>query len=138
VPPVSAGGSTSFASMFAALDALPPSLRRSIEGKTAKHDATYTSTGELRKGFKVESDVRLTPGAIHPIIRTHPESEQKALFLGRRTNGYINGLDVKDSDQLLDQLWAHATQPQFVYTHSWKVGDLLMWVSIYHSQWLSD
>jgi len=130
VPPASAGGNTSFSSQFASHDTLPPSLRAKIEGKFAKHDATYTSTGQLRKGNVEYADVRQTPGAIHPIVRTHPLPEghsRKALYLGRRTNGYIVGMSVADSEQLLDELWAHAGQKAFVYEHTWAVGDLLVW-----------
>src|ERR1700722_1301044 len=67
VPPPEKGGNTSFASQFAALDAMPQVLRAKIEGKFAKHDATYTSTRQLRKGNVELNDVRQTPGAVHPI-----------------------------------------------------------------------
>jgi taurine dioxygenase len=73
------------------------------------------------------SDVRDTMGARHPLVRTDPTTGRKALFLGRRSNSYVVGLPVADSEALLDALWAHATQPHFVMCHEWQIGDLLMW-----------
>ena len=78
----------------------------------------------LRKGYKEVTDVRETVGAHHPLVRTDPKSGRKALFLGRRPNSYVLGLEVAESEALLDALWAHATQPRFAMCHEWKVGDL--------------
>jgi taurine dioxygenase len=88
----------------------------------------------LRKGYKAVTDVRETVGAHHPLIRTEPNTGRKALFLGRRPNAYVLGLEVPESDALLDALWAHATQPRFTLCHRWEVGDLLMWnnLSVLH------
>jgi taurine dioxygenase len=125
VPP--AGGNTSFCNMYAAYDALPEDLARTIGGRSAIHDATLTSAGDLRQGVTAVEDVTRTPGAHHPIVRVHPLSKRRALFLGRRRNGYIIGLPVEESEQTLDRLWAHATQEQFVFTHRWNIGDLVIW-----------
>ena len=88
----------------------------------------------LRKGYREVTDVRETVGARHPLVRTDPQTGRKALFLGRRPNSYVLGLDVAESEALLDALWAHATQPRFAMCHQWKVGDLLMWnnLSVLH------
>ncbi len=128
IPP--AGGSTYFANMYAAYEALPDGLKEAIDGKTAIHDASHNSAGILRKGYDEITDVRETPGARHPLARTNPANGKRALFLGRRPRSYVPGLSVEDSDALLDQLWAHATQEQFVYRHNWKVGDVLMWSNL--------
>jgi taurine dioxygenase len=132
VPP--AGGNTYFANMFAAYAALPAGLKRAAEGKIAVHDASTNSAGMLRKGYKQVADVRDVVGAHHPLVRTEPGTGRKALFLGRRPNAYVLGLDVPDSEALLDALWAHATQPRFAMCHQWKVGDVLMWnnLSVLH------
>src|SRR4249920_1392083 len=127
VPPPEAGGSTYFANMFAAYESLPADLKKAVEGKIAVHDASRNSAGMLRKGNKEVTDVRETVGAQHPVVRTDPKTGRKALFLGRRPNAYVLGLEVVESEALLDALWAHATQPRFVMCHEWKVGDLLMW-----------
>jgi taurine dioxygenase len=99
VPP--SGGDTGFANMYLAYETLPPDLRRRIATLTIKHDMTYNSAGDLREGFKPVADVRDAPGPSHPIVRTHPETGYNALYLGRRPNAYIDGLDVKDSEELL-------------------------------------
>jgi len=134
VPPPEAGGNTYFANMFAAYDALSADLKKAAAGKIAVHDASTNSAGMLRKGYKQVTDVRQTVGARHPLIRTEPLSGRKALFLGRRPNAYVIGMDVDESEALLDALWAHATQPRFTLCHRWKVGDLLMWnnLSVLH------
>jgi taurine dioxygenase len=134
VPPPEAGGSTYFANMFAAYESLPPDLKAAVEGKTAIHDASTNSAGMLRNGYKEVTDVRQTVGAHHPLVRTDPETGRKALFLGRRPNAYVVGLEVAESEALLDALWAHATQPRFAMRHEWRVGDLLMWnnLSVLH------
>ncbi|MEM6495339.1 MAG: TauD/TfdA family dioxygenase [Pseudomonadota bacterium] len=128
IPPE--GGSTYFANMYAAYDGLPDNLKDAIDGKAAIHDASHNSAGILRKGYEEVTDVRETPGARHPLARTNPVNGKRALFLGRRPRSYVPGLSVKDSDALLDQLWAHATQEQFVYRHNWQVGDVLMWSNL--------
>jgi taurine dioxygenase len=125
VPPT--GGNTYFADMFAAYETLPPDLKKAAEGRIAVHDASRNSAGLLRKGYKEVTDVRETVGARHPLVRTDARSGRKALFLGRRPNSYIVGLELADSEALLDALWAHATQPRFVMCHEWQVGDLLIW-----------
>lgn len=128
------GGNTYFADMFAAYETLPANLKEAAAGKIAVHDASRNSAGMLRKGYPDVTDVRRTVGARHPLVRTDPETGRKALFLGRRPNSYVIGLDVAESEALLDALWAHATQARFVMRHEWRVGDLLMWnnLSVLH------
>ena len=121
------GGETGFANMYLALETLPQALRARIAGLTIKHDMTYNSAGEIHRGLKPVTDVRDAPGASHPIVRTHPETGHNALYLGRRPNAYVNGLSVEESEALLDALWSHATQPQFTWHHTWRVGDVLVW-----------
>ncbi|MDX1432379.1 MAG: TauD/TfdA family dioxygenase, partial [Gammaproteobacteria bacterium] len=65
--------------------------------------------------------------ARHPLVRTDAETGRRALFLGRRPGSYVLGLAVDESEALLDELWAHATDARFTMRHSWRVGDLLMW-----------
>ncbi len=125
VPPV--GGNTGFANMYRAYDTLPPELKREITGKGCRHDSSRNSAGELRKGFKEITDPREAPGAIHPIIRTHPETHKNSLFLGRRQSAYIIGMPLDESEDLLNRLWAHATQKAFEWYQVWQVGDLVMW-----------
>ena len=134
VPPPEAGGNTYFANMFEAYETLPANLKKAADGRIAVHDASRNSAGMLRKGYKKVTDVRATVGAHHPLVRTDPKTMRKALFLGRRPNAYVLGLELDESEALLDALWAHATQPRFAMCHEWKVGDLLMWnnLSVLH------
>lgn len=132
LPP--AGGDTQFACMRSAYDTLPEALRARALQYKAIHDASHNSAGMRRKGYEEITDVRQTPGAHHPLVRTDPASARKSLFLGRRPRSYVPGLSVPQSDALLDELWAHATQEQFVFTHNWRLGDLLIWdnLSVLH------
>ena len=125
IPP--SGGDTYWANMYLAWETLPAPLARSIEGREAVHDATYNSAGVMRKGYQDVTDPRHAPGARHPLVRVHPETGRKSLFLGRRRNSYVVGLDLGDSEDLLDQLWTHATQPQFTFCQQWRVGDVMVW-----------
>jgi len=125
VPPD--GGNTYFADMFAAYETLPDDLKNRAERKVAVHDASRNSAGLLRKGYKEVTDVRETVGARHPLVRTEAKTGRKALFLGRRPNSYVVGMEVAESEALLDALWAHATQSRFAMCHEWRTGDVLMW-----------
>ena len=91
------------------------------------HDATYNSAGVMRKGYQEVTDPRNAPGAQHELVRVHPETGRKCLFLGRRRNSYILGMGLAESGALLDELWAHATQAQLTFCQRWKVGDVLIW-----------
>lgn len=127
VPPV--GGNTSFANMYAALDLLSPETRQRIAKLTCKHQASHNAQGGTRPGYKdIETnDVREMPGPIHPLLRTHPLTGRKALFLGRRFGAYIPGLPLAKSEALLDELWSVAALPQNSWTQEWKVNDLVIW-----------
>ena len=125
IPP--AGGDTYWANMYRAWEELPEGLKRRVEGREAVHDATYNSAGVMRKGYKDVTDPRSAPGARHPLVRAHPETGRNSLFLGRRRNSYVAGLELTESERLLDELWAHATQPQFTFRQQGRVGDVLVW-----------
>jgi taurine dioxygenase len=125
IPPQ--GGATYFLNMYSAYDSLPSELKARIASLTAVHAATHSSAGEPRKGFETITDVSRVPGARHPLVRTHPETGRKALFLGRRLNAYVVGLPVAESEELLDTLWSYAKQEKFVWRQDWRVGDLIIW-----------
>ena len=113
--------------MYAAYDSLDAETKQRIGGYTCIHDASRNSVGELRRGYADITDPRETVGARHPLVRTHPVTGRKGLFLGRRRGAYIPGLSVEDSEALLDRLWAHATQPAYTWTQVWQEGDLVLW-----------
>ena len=119
-------GDTYFANMVAAYNDLPSDLRVAIEGKTLIHDAAHNSAGMLRKGYQEITDIKLTPGARHPLAY-EDQHGRVSLFLGRRPHAYIVGMEESDSDSLLDALWAHATRPKYSWHNEWQKGDLVMW-----------
>lgn len=121
------GGDTSWSNMYLACDTLPTRLREKIDGLTIKHDTSYNAAGILRRGFSAVTDVCISPGPSHPIIRTHPETGYNCLYLGRRLHAYVNGITLEESNKLLDELWAHAVTPAFQWRHQWKVGDIIVW-----------
>ncbi len=125
VPP--SGGDTGFCNMYLALETLPADLRRRVEGKLCRHDASRNSAGELRRGYVDAPDASQAVGVDHPIVRTHPATGRKALFLGRRRNAYIPGMSLAESETLLDALWEHATRDEFTWYQQWRVGDLILW-----------
>jgi taurine dioxygenase len=122
-----AGGNTSFCSMYAVYEALPAELKRRIAPLKIKHDGTYNSGGYLRQGVAATDDPRTSPGAVHPLVCTHPDTGRRMLYLGRRRNAYLVGLDLAESERLLDQLWGFVENPQFAWEHVWRVGDLVLW-----------
>lgn len=125
IPP--SGGDTSLCSMAAAFKMLPDTIRNKVVDMSIKHDGTYNSGGLLRKGLREDNDPMTCAGQPHPIICAHPRTKEPVLYLGRRRNAYILGLERQESEDLLDLLWNYATLPENSYTHEWAVGDLLMW-----------
>jgi taurine dioxygenase len=128
--PVNGGGDTSFNNQVLAYEELPADLKRAIEGRSQVHDSSRNSAGVLRPGVKLPTKPEEVEGPTHPLVRMHPMSGRRALYLGRRRvwpSNYIIGLPNEESEKLLDRLWAHATQPQYAWTHYWKVGDIVLW-----------
>jgi len=121
------GGNTSFCSMYSIYDALPAALKARIEGLKIKHDGTYNSGGYVRQGVTPTDDPRTSPGALHPLVCTHPDTGRRMLYLGRRRNAYLAGLDLEASEALLDELWSYVARPEFAWEHVWQVGDLVLW-----------
>lgn len=123
------GGNTYFLDMYAAYETLPETLKRAVEGRYIHHQKVIDGRGDVRMGMTppVTDDVRSWPGVPHPIVRTHPESGRKALYLGGRRHAWIIGTEPADSSALLDALWRHAIQDRFVWAQEWQPGDMVMW-----------
>ena len=119
------GGDTCFASMKAALAKMPRALAERIRKLDIKHDGTYDSGGNVRKGLKASSDPRTSVGTPHPAIIEHPKSGLASLYLGRRLNAYVMGLELAESERLLDEIWTYVEAA--VYRHRWAIGDLVLW-----------
>jgi taurine dioxygenase len=125
VPP--SGGDTGFVNMYAGYEALPPALKQRIEGLMLKHDGTYNSGGYVRQGVDAIDDPVNSPGAVHPLVCTHPESGRRVLYLGRRRNAYIPGLPLAESEKLLDEIWSYAARDEYTWYNQWRPGDLVLW-----------
>jgi len=124
------GGNTSFSNQYLAYETLPSDVQNKIAGLYTKQDASRNSAGKLRPGIKAPASLDEVPGPNHPLVRLHPVSKKPALYLGRRRvfpSQYIIGWDRKESEEMLDFLWEHATQDQFKYTHVWELGDMILW-----------
>jgi taurine dioxygenase len=125
VPPT--GGNTSFCTMYGIYEALPLELKERIAGLKIKHDGTYNSGGYVRQGVTPTDDPRSSPGAVHPLVCTHPANGRRMLYLGRRRNAYLVGLELPESEALLDELWSVVDRREFSWEHVWRVGDLVLW-----------
>jgi len=123
IPPV--GGHTEFADERAAYDALPEEMKRRLDSLVAEH-SIFTSRARL--GFSNFSDEERQglPPVPQVLVRTIPESGRKSLYLASHA-GRIFGMGEQEGRALIDELVAHATQRQFVYTHRWRVHDLVIW-----------
>jgi len=119
------GGDTQFADMTSAYDALSDDDKRRIAGLFVVHSLQYMreSTGDRPP---TDAERAAAPPVTHPLVRTHPQTGQKSLFLGMYCS-HVVGMDAGESRALLDRLLAHATQPRFMYTHRWQPGDLVFW-----------
>lgn len=118
----SRGGDTCFGNMYAAYEALSPAMQRRLEGLKALNTYEYGTTTPDAKQLS-ES----TPTAVHPVVRTIPETGRKALYVSRLMTDRIIGLPEEESRRILDELRDHCEQPRFIYQHTWRVGDLLIW-----------
>ena len=123
LPPL--GGDTEFANTALGYAALPDRVKQHIAGLRV----VFYWGASARKSDGTppgESSLREHPPVDHPLVRTHPETGCKALYLGNHSS-HILGIPVAEGRVLLDELLAHTTQPQFVYTHRWRKGDLVIW-----------
>jgi len=119
----SKGGNTLFANCYSAYETLPAEIKRRIAGRKAINAYDYDAASSKR-GSKLREGV---PYYAHPIVRTHPVTKRKALYVNRLMTLFIEGMEEAESDALLNLLFDHQEQPQFVYEHVWRVSDLVLW-----------
>ena len=125
------GGDTLFADQHAAYDALPEALKKAIAPLHAEHSylAKYEelrARSPWRPKLTPEQIAEVAP-AVHPVVRTHPETGRKALFVNEHFTTRIVGLPEQESQSLLAELFAAAVKPEFVYRHVWQPHDLVFW-----------
>jgi len=122
------GANTEFASMFAAHDALSDDMRERLAGLRGVHDyAWHYATYLTHRPPLTDEEKAKTPPVTHPALRTHPVSGRRAIYLGEGLTRTIEGMDDAEGRKLVVEVSDFATQPQFVYSHKWRVGDLVMW-----------
>ncbi|MCU1376734.1 MAG: hypothetical protein JWO68_4020 [Actinomycetia bacterium] len=134
-------GDTSFASSTAAYDALPDEMKQRVDGIKNVHSYRYYRAKNIEaqkedaaRGGRViqehvltEEQLKSVPDIETPLVRTHPVTKRKGLFVNEAHTSHVPGIPKEESEKLLSQLYRHIIQPEFIYTHSWQPGDLLMW-----------
>ena len=121
----SAGGDTLFLNMYKAYETLPAEIKARIDGRKALNAYLYDSTTRAVNGSKV--DFTAHPHYVQPIVRTHPATKRKALYVNRLMTFTVEGMDEDDGSALLNTLFDHMERDQFIYAHHWRVGDLVLW-----------
>tara|TARA_B100000676_G_scaffold289567_1_gene322224 strand:- start:1985 stop:2830 length:846 start_codon:yes stop_codon:yes gene_type:complete len=124
VPPI--GGDTMFTNMAAAHDALSEPLRTMLDGLVAVHDYSYVRR-MFSPDFGRSADPDKVPPVRHPVVRPHSDTGRKTIFVNPGFTTHIEGLSRHESGAVLAFLFEHATRPEFVYRHSWSVGDAVLW-----------
>tara|TARA_Y100001936_G_scaffold236639_1_gene266277 strand:- start:117 stop:965 length:849 start_codon:yes stop_codon:yes gene_type:complete len=121
------GGNTSFASMYLAYETLPNSIKTAIEDKRALNLAGRNNANRNYDTSLTEEQQQKVPAVTHPLVRTHPETGRKSIFANPQHTLAIEGLPQEESNAILEEIFAHSTQPDFVYEHRWQSGDLGFW-----------
>ena len=125
------GGDTLFADQHSAWDTLPDYLKRAVEGRSAEHSylAKYAEL-QRRNPWRpnlTQSQLDEVVPAVHPIVRTHPETGRRALFVSEHFTTRVIGMPDHESRTLLDELFAHSTRPAHIYRHQWRARDMVFW-----------
>jgi alpha-ketoglutarate-dependent taurine dioxygenase len=121
----SEGGDTLFLNMYKAYEELPSELKARVDGRKALNAYLYDSTTRAVNGSKV--DFTAHPHFIQPIVRTHPDTKRKALYVNRLMTFTVDGMDEGEGGALLNKLFDHIEEDRFIYAHHWRVGDLVLW-----------
>ncbi len=117
------GGDTCFASGYAAYETLDPKVKARLEGGRVFNTYRYGTT----KRGDLTGALDFIDHSLHPAFRAHDETGRKAIYVNRLMSMRVEGMDEKESEELLNAVFDHAEKPEFVYGHKWKVGDVLMW-----------
>jgi taurine dioxygenase len=122
------GGRTSWVDLRSAHAALPERLKRAVAGRRGIFSYTKRLAGYQGKDQVISEEAkRKTPPVAHPLVHTHPVTGEKALYLDSTTTVGIEGMDAAAGNALLDEVYEAAIRPEHVYTHTWQVGDVLLW-----------
>jgi len=118
------GGNTLFANAYKAYEALPPDVRKRVDGLKAVQVYDYGGGVTDRRNMVAPAEGM---SYAHPVARTHPATGRKALYVNRLMTHHIEGLQAEESERLLELMFGTIERPQFIYEHRWRVGDLLLW-----------
>ncbi|MGC8477768.1 MAG: TauD/TfdA dioxygenase family protein [Acetobacteraceae bacterium] len=132
--PANGGGDTMFANMYTAFETLSAPMQRFLEGLSAVHDGEHVYRG--RYGWNDSG--KTYPRSVHPVVRTHPETGRKALFVNRGFTTAIEGLNRDESDALLEMLYDHAETPEYQCRFKWQPGSVAFWdnrAAMHHAMW---
>lgn len=125
IPPV--GGDTLWANMYLAYEALSPAMRRIVDGLECVHDHTFGKAHRDGSPEHLAAARKRNPPVVQPIVRVHPETRRKALFVSEWMCSRIVGMTVAEGRGLIDFLCRHSTREEFTFRQQWQVGDVLMW-----------
>ncbi len=130
IPPV--GGDTLWASSTSAYDALSDEWKQRIDGLTAVHDIRLSFPEERfaqsdEEKAKLDAIIAKNPPVVHPVVRTHPETGRKGLFVSEGFTDYIENVSAEESKEILDYLFAHAVNETFTLRWQWQEGDVAIW-----------
>lgn len=126
VAPTTHGGETAFSNMYKAYESLPANIKARIEGRKALHAFTYNSARRDQNAAR-KTNWDDVAHFVHPVVRTHPVTGRKALYVNRLMTQEIVGLPAEESRELLDILYRQMERPEFIYEHTWRKGDILLW-----------
>lgn len=125
IPPV--GGDTLFTNMYMAYDTLSPTMKQVIDPLFAINDRGTAKNNQYVDSERVAERLKLAPPVVNPVVRVHPETGRKALYVNPNVTTCIEGMTREESRSLLEFLFAHSVKQEFIFRHHWKVHDLVMW-----------
>ena len=120
----SQGGHTLFCDCYKPYEDLPNDIKQKLDGRVAMNVYDYQSNNRYMKSTE---RTKGAPSAVHPVVRTHPETDRKSLFINRLMTDYILDMDTAESTELLEYLFDHIEQDKYIYDHTWQPGDLSVW-----------
>jgi taurine dioxygenase len=120
------GGDTQFTNMYSAYDDLSPEMKQRIAGLEVVHQYDSPRKGTAVATLRAGEPPQL-PDVMHPLVRRHPETGRRALYMNPNRMSHVVGLERAESDRLLDELIRHAIEPRYQYRHKWRRGDIVIW-----------
>lgn len=125
LPPV--GGDTWFTNMYAAYDGLSETMKRMVDPLEVVNDLALNAQMRTRDPAKVTDHLRDNRSVVQPMVRTHPETGRKALYLNETVTRQIHGMTEEESEGIIKYLFKHSIRPEYTYRHRWRRHDLLIW-----------